>query len=148
MTKGMKLGHLLKGLTGYQLIGDPDKDIKGLVYDSRQVKTGYTFVALRGHELNGHDYLQDAVQRGAVALVAEEFEGLQANISKVRVANSREALSKLARQYYDPPFEALNLIGITGTNGKTTTSYREARRDWNSKLPFSWKNLSSSCHHT
>jgi UDP-N-acetylmuramoyl-L-alanyl-D-glutamate--2,6-diaminopimelate ligase len=123
MTKGMKLGHLLKGLIGYQLIGDPDKDIKGLVYDSRQVKTGYMFVALRGHELNGHDYLQDAVQRGAVALVAEEFEGLQANISKVRVANSREALSKLARQYYDPPFEALNLIGITGTNGKTTTSY-------------------------
>jgi UDP-N-acetylmuramoyl-L-alanyl-D-glutamate--2,6-diaminopimelate ligase len=119
----MKLGQLLKGMTSYDLKGDPEQEIKGLTYDSRQVKPGYLFVALRGHMLNGHNYLRDAVQNGAVALVAEELKGLEENVAAVRVPNSREALSKLAIQFYGHPFEDMTLIGITGTNGKTTTSY-------------------------
>lgn len=119
----MKLAHLLKGLKQYDLIGDQEQEIEGLTYDSRQIKPGYLFVALKGHALNGHDYLTDAVRNGAVALVAEEFKGLQENLAKVRVPNSREALSKLAIQFYGHPFKGMNLIGITGTNGKTTTSY-------------------------
>lgn len=123
MIPGMKLSYLLEGLTQYDLSGDPEQEIDGLVYDSRQVKPGYLFVALKGHALNGHHYLSDAIRKGAVALVAEEFEGLQGNQAKVRVPDSREALSKLATQLYEHPFEGMNLIGITGTNGKTTTSY-------------------------
>lgn len=119
----MKLGQLLKGVTISDFSGDPDREIKGLAYDSRKVKPGDLFVALTGHKENGHDYLNEAVKKGAVALVAEDFRGIQTDISKVRVPNSREALSKLAIQFYNSPFEGMNLIGITGTNGKTTTSY-------------------------
>jgi UDP-N-acetylmuramoyl-L-alanyl-D-glutamate--2,6-diaminopimelate ligase len=119
----MKLIHLLEGLKEYDLTGDPDQEIEGLGYDSRQIKPGHLFVALKGHALNGHHYMGDAVQNGAVALVGEGFSGLKGNLTKVRVPNSREALSKLAARFYDYPFRGINLIGITGTNGKTTTSY-------------------------
>jgi UDP-N-acetylmuramoyl-L-alanyl-D-glutamate--2,6-diaminopimelate ligase len=119
----MKLSHLLKGIALYDLSGKPDLEIKGLAYDSRQVEPGYLFVALRGHQQNGHDYLEDAVRKGAVALVAEEFKGMSEGVTQVKVPNSREALSRLAVQFYDTPCRGLNLIGITGTNGKTTTSY-------------------------
>ena len=73
--------------------------------------------------MNGHDYMDEAIEKGAVALVAEEFKGPYTGISKVRVRNAREALSKLAVQFYHYPCRDLNLIGVTGTNGKTTTSY-------------------------
>jgi UDP-N-acetylmuramoyl-L-alanyl-D-glutamate--2,6-diaminopimelate ligase len=119
----MKLGHLLEGLEEYNLTGDPEQEIEGVAYDSRQIKPGYLFVALKGHALNGHHYLRDAVQNGAVALVGEKFMGLRENLTTVRVPNSREALSKLAARFYDYPFRGVNLIGITGTNGKTSTSY-------------------------
>jgi UDP-N-acetylmuramoyl-L-alanyl-D-glutamate--2,6-diaminopimelate ligase len=119
----MKLIHLLEGLKEYDLTGDPELEIEGLAYDSRQIKPGHLFVALQGHALNGHHYLGDAVQNGAVALIGEKFSGLKGNLTKVRVPNSREALSKLAARFYEYPFKGMNLIGITGTNGKTTTSY-------------------------
>jgi UDP-N-acetylmuramoyl-L-alanyl-D-glutamate--2,6-diaminopimelate ligase len=119
----MKLNHLLKGVGLYNLSGNLDLEIKGLTYDSRQVQPGSLFVALRGHQQNGHDYLEDAVRKGAIALVAEEFKGIREDVTKVKVPNSREALSKLAVQFYDTPCRGLNLIGVTGTNGKTTTSY-------------------------
>jgi UDP-N-acetylmuramoyl-L-alanyl-D-glutamate--2,6-diaminopimelate ligase len=119
----MKLIHLLEGLKEYDLTGDPEQEVEGLAYDSRQIKPGHLFVALKGHALNGHQYLGDAVQNGAVALVGEEFAGLGGDLTKVRVPDSREALSKLAARFYDYPFKGMNLVGITGTNGKTTTSY-------------------------
>ncbi len=121
----MKLGQLLKGMTVYDLKGDLEQKVVGLAYDSRRVRPGYLFVARKGQKLNGHDYLRDAVQNGAVALVAEEFKGRphQEDVARVLVPDAGEALSKLAIQFYDHPFKGLNLIGITGTNGKTTTSY-------------------------
>lgn len=119
----MKLIYLLDGLKAYDLTGNPEQEIEGLSYDSRQIKPGDLFVALKGHALNGHHYLEDAVQNGAAALVGEEFTDLRENLTRVRVPNSREALSKLAARFYDYPFRGMNLIGITGTNGKTTTSY-------------------------
>ena len=119
----MKLGQLLKEVTVCDFNGDPEQEIEGLVYDSRRVKPGFMFIALKGHKDNGHIYIHEAVQNGAVALVAEEFKGLRANVSKARVTDSREALSKLATHFYNHPFKGMNIIGITGTNGKTTTSY-------------------------
>ena len=119
----MILGELVKGMSHYELSGDPEQPINGLAYDSRQVKPGNLFVALRGHEQDGHDYLRHALEKGAVALVGESFPGIGENVNRVRVKDSREALSKLSVLFYDHPFEGLNLIGITGTNGKTTTSY-------------------------
>jgi UDP-N-acetylmuramoyl-L-alanyl-D-glutamate--2,6-diaminopimelate ligase len=119
----MKLGQLITGMSHCQISGDPEQPINGLAYDSRQVKPGNLFVALRGHERDGHDYLGDALERGAMALVGESFLGIGENVTKVRVDDSREALSRLSIQFYNHPFDGLNLIGITGTNGKTTTSY-------------------------
>lgn len=119
----MKLIRLLEGLKTYDLAGDPEKEIEGVAYDSRQIKPGYLFVALKGHALNGHHYLEDAVQNGAVAWVSEESTRRRGDLTSVRVGNSREALSKIAARFYEYPFRGMNLIGITGTNGKTTTSY-------------------------
>ena len=114
----MILGELVKGMSHYELSGDPEQPINGLAYDSRQVQPGNLFVAIRGHEQDGHDYLRDALKKGAVALVGESFPGIGENVTRVRVKDSREALSKLSILFYDHPFEGLNLIGITGTNGK------------------------------
>ena len=119
----MKLEELVKGMIDFEIIGDSAQMINGLVYDSRRVKPGDLFVALRGHGQDGHDFFAEALSNGAVALVGERFPGLREDVTKIRVPDSREALSKLAIQFYRRPFERLNLIGITGTNGKTTTSY-------------------------
>lgn len=119
----MKLGHLLDGLEEYDLVGDPERDIDGMVYDSRQVKPGYLFVAIKGYTVDGHDYFRDAIQNGATVLVGETFEGLSGDLTRVCVPDSRDALWKLACQFYDRPFEGMNLIGVTGTNGKTSTCY-------------------------
>lgn len=119
----MRLGQLLNGIAITDLQGTREVEIAGLTYDSRSVKPGYLFVALRGHTVDGHDFIEDAVQRGASALVAEQFRRIDSKATMVRVRDSREALSELAVGLYDRPFKDMNLIGITGTNGKTTTSY-------------------------
>jgi UDP-N-acetylmuramoyl-L-alanyl-D-glutamate--2,6-diaminopimelate ligase len=119
----MKLGHLLEGLSEYDLDGNPEQEINGMVYDSRRVKPGYLFVAIKGFTVDGHDYLKDAIQNGASVVVGETFEGISGDLTRVRVPDSREALWKLACQFYDHPFEGMNLIGVTGTNGKTSTCY-------------------------
>jgi UDP-N-acetylmuramoyl-L-alanyl-D-glutamate--2,6-diaminopimelate ligase len=119
----MKLGQLLEGLADYDLDGHGELEIKGLDYDSRRIQVGDLFVAIRGYSQNGHDYLNDAIRNGAVALVAEEFRESHGEASKILVPDSREALSKLAARFYENPCNELDLIGIAGTNGKTTTSY-------------------------
>lgn len=119
----MKLEPLLQGVPLYDLDGRKNLEIKGLAYDSRQVKPGYLFVAIRGHEQDGHQYIPDALRNGAVAIVAEEFEDVDGDFIKIRVPDSREALSKMAVGFYENPCKNIDIIGITGTNGKTTTSY-------------------------
>lgn len=118
----MKLESLIEGIE-CDLQGDPALEVEGLAYDSRLVKPGYVFIAMRGHALDGHRFINQAVEKGAVAVVAEEFKKVPQRIVSVRVPESRRALSLLAVRFYRAPFEGMNLIGITGTNGKTTTSY-------------------------
>ena len=118
----MKLANLLKALDEYELDGNPELEITGLHYDSRKIEKDNLFIAIRGHSLNGYDYLLDALEKGATAVVAEKEEDSR-NITKIWVPNPRSALSKLAACFYDHPFNGMDVIGITGTNGKTTTSY-------------------------
>jgi UDP-N-acetylmuramoyl-L-alanyl-D-glutamate--2,6-diaminopimelate ligase len=123
MSETMKLGHILEGLDHTEFLGNPEDEIRGVVYDSRLAGPGYLFVALRGHRENGHRFIRNALDRGASAVVAEEIERISEDIARVRVPDSRKALSKIALRFYRNPFEGLSVIGITGTNGKTTTAY-------------------------
>ncbi|MFC1883766.1 UDP-N-acetylmuramoyl-L-alanyl-D-glutamate--2,6-diaminopimelate ligase [Thermodesulfobacteriota bacterium] len=122
---GMTLKELLDGFAPESLEIGLDTDVKGIAYDSRKLKPGYLFVALEGREMDGHNYIHDAIERGAIAVVFEHdlVDGVDSGVPMVKVSNSREVLSKLAVKYFRYPFEGMNLIGITGTNGKTTTSY-------------------------
>jgi UDP-N-acetylmuramoyl-L-alanyl-D-glutamate--2,6-diaminopimelate ligase len=119
----MKLGQILAGLDDHELHGGKELEISGVAYDSRGVTSGNLFVALRGHREDGHRFIESALQRGAAAVVAEDIRGIPEGVARVKVADSRKALSKLALQFYGNPCRGLHLIGITGTNGKTTTSF-------------------------
>lgn len=121
--ENMKLGQILEGLSHFDLRGDPALEIAGLAYDSRQVKPGDLFVAIRGHLSDGHRFIEKAVEKGAVAVAAESLPGRNPAVATVLVPDTRRALSKLALAFYANPFQHAILIGITGTNGKTTTSY-------------------------
>lgn len=97
-------------------------EILGITADSRQVKPGYLFVALKGTAVDGHQFIQKAIDMGAVAVIAENSNGVTSPQQIIIVNNAAEALGKLAHAFYDFPSTQLKLIGITGTNGKTTTA--------------------------
>ncbi len=100
---------------------NPNVEIKGIAYDSRKVKEGYLFVAIRGFETDGHKYIESALANGAVAVLGED--DINGDFTYVRVKDSRRALAMCGAQFYGHPERKLKIIGITGTNGKTTTSY-------------------------
>lgn len=117
----MLLHQLLLNLDGIDLGGKPNIEIKALTADSRNVGAGALFVAMRGTDNDGHDFLNDALDRGAVAAVGERDDpGL--GIPYFRVPDSRLAWAQLAAAWHDHPSEKLVLIGVTGTDGKTTTT--------------------------
>lgn len=102
--------------------GPLDQSIDKLSFDSRQVGPGTVFVAVRGTQTDGHDYIGMAVAKGAAAIVAETLpQDLQAGVTYLKVADSAAALGQMASHYYGQPSRELQLIGVTGTNGKTTT---------------------------
>ena len=117
------LADLVKQIPGAKCNGDARIVARGIAYDSRKVRPGDIFVAVKGSEQDGHKYIGDAISRGAVAVVAQENIMDIHSVPVVNVPDSRRALSRLASVYYDWPQEELVLVGITGTNGKTTTSY-------------------------
>ena len=103
-----------------------DEPITGVTADSRQVEPGNLFVAVAGHIADGHDFIAEAIQRGARAIVFEKenyAEVIPDGVSAVRVADSRRAAAEIAAQFWDYPSDDLVLVGITGTNGKTTTAF-------------------------
>ncbi|MFP4036304.1 MAG: UDP-N-acetylmuramoyl-L-alanyl-D-glutamate--2,6-diaminopimelate ligase [Desulfobacteraceae bacterium] len=120
----MRFSQLLKGLEVLERMGaGADPEVKGLAYDSRKAAPGCVFVALRGLSHDGHQFINEALQRGAAAVVAEELKDLDHETPAVRVNDSRKALALLSSRFYGSPQEELELIGITGTNGKTSTTY-------------------------
>lgn len=118
----MKLRDLLADTDDVAVTGDPDTDIAGLSIDTRTLEPGDVFVALRGGQLEDrHEFLDDAVQAGASAVVVEDAIDLP--VATVRVASTRRSLPAMAARFYDAPARSLRMVGVTGTNGKTTTTY-------------------------
>jgi UDP-N-acetylmuramoyl-L-alanyl-D-glutamate--2,6-diaminopimelate ligase len=122
----MQLRQLLKSIITDDPESIPDLWIEGLAYDSRKVKPGFLFIAVRGHLQDGHKFINAAIANGAVAVVGESLKDVGPVRNQavfIEVPDSRAALSALSVNYFVIPFSGINLIGITGTNGKTTTSY-------------------------
>lgn len=118
----MKLREIIKDSGVVSLRGNENFEITSVCSDSRKVTEGALFIAVRGFASDGHDYIKAAVEKGAVAIVYEDdsyVEGLTQTL--VKVSSSRRALALMAANFYDNPSRKLTLIGITGTNGKTTT---------------------------
>ncbi len=122
----MTINDILRGLPVEQLTVSQsaalDAEVAGVTQDSRLVKSGFVFVAIAGTAQDGHDYLAQALKQGAVAVVhSKEFAG-EAGV-KIRVEDARKTLARLAARFYGDPSRSMRVVGITGTNGKTTTSY-------------------------
>ena len=99
-------------------------EIKGLDYDSRRVRRGFAFVAMRGETTDGNRYLDQAIANGAVAIVSDSAEvPPRPDVAWARVVHGRRALARLSANFYKRPAERLSGTGITGTNGKTTTAF-------------------------
>ncbi len=118
----MKLSKLLEGVEIRKITGETLKEIEGIAYHSNQVEKGLLFVAIRGMEMDGHQFIRKAIQRGAEAVLLEEEREIP-NRTMILVPNSRKALAKISSNFYGNPSSQVRLIGITGTNGKTTTTY-------------------------
>ncbi len=105
------------------VLGSTDIDIDTITADSREVKEGTLFIARRGVSVDAHDFISDVVEAGAAAVICEEFpEVIRQGVTYIKVSDSSAALGYIAANYYDNPSEKFQLIGITGTNGKTTTA--------------------------
>ena len=117
------LSTLLLSTAVDSFITEADPTIKALQYDSRRVEAGDCFFAIRGTQSDGHDYIASAIEKGASAIVCEELPQQQIQgVSYVVVADSNAAMADMAAAFYDYPSEELKLVGVTGTNGKTTTA--------------------------
>jgi UDP-N-acetylmuramyl-tripeptide synthetase len=120
----MKLSQLINQLSHYECLNKKtDVNVTGIHYDSRKIKPGHIFVAMRGHQTDGHHYIPQAIKNGACAIVAETENQDHSNVIYIHVPDSRYALADLAQTFYGNPSHKICLLGITGTNGKTTTAY-------------------------
>ncbi len=116
--------ELLNGVDVVNFKGDEGVEISGVSFDSNKVKEGYLFVALRGENADGHNYIESALNNGASALIVEKLNDVSSKeISVAQVNDSRAALAVVSANFFGHPTKELTLVGITGTNGKTTITY-------------------------
>ena len=126
----MELTQLLNSVNAIQVTGEIQRrDVADIVYDSRKVQKNSLFVAIKGFKTDGHKFLQDAINKGAVGVVINDEKSIpdelihHAQVCKILVSDSRKALAELSKGFYKDPTSKLSLIGITGTNGKTTSTF-------------------------
>lgn len=117
----MKLNKLVSGLDIIEVKGDMEREISGVQIDSRQVDKNYLFVAVRGTAADGHNYIGKAIEKGASAVLCEEIPAdADESVTYVKVANTEQTTGSVATAFYGNPTSKLKLVGVTGTNGKTT----------------------------
>ena len=118
----VRLENLLKSIQIKKSYNEKDLNIDGISYHSKKVTNGHLFVCIKGYKTDGHKYLPQAIENGAVAAIVEEFQA-DISIPQYVVENSRIALARLGAAFYNNPSKKMKMIGITATNGKTTTSF-------------------------
>ena len=117
----MKLSELLKNVNPQAIVGDAGIDVTGVKIDSRQVSSGSLFVAVRGTQVDGHQFISKAVEKGAKVVMCENLpDSLADGVTYVQVTTTEDAVGPVATQFYGDPTSKLKLVGVTGTNGKTT----------------------------
>ena len=119
----MKLSTLVHHLGSMGTYNLCDIEITGITNDSRKVRPGYLYVAIKGYKADGHNFIKKSIECGAQAIVSEERSSLDTNIPQIIVRDTRKALSSLSCCFYNNPSQKINLVGVTGTNGKTTTTF-------------------------
>ncbi len=119
----MKLNELIKNIEPLEVNGDINVEIGGVEIDSRNIEQGYLFIAMRGTQTDGHRYIATAIEKGATAVLCEDLpEELTKDVTYIKIADSEEACGKVATAFFGNPTKYLKLVGVTGTNGKTTTA--------------------------
>ena len=119
----MELSRLLEGVETLTLAGSTGVAVEAICYDSRQVRAGHLFAAMRGEHCDGNEFAGAAIEQGAIAVLSERQPPPHARATWIQVPSARRALARAAANFYRHPARALKLVGITGTNGKTTTSF-------------------------
>ncbi len=124
----MELKKLLQGIEGIKVKGSLEIDIKDITNDSRKVKNGSLFIAIKGFETDGHKFIKDVIEKNVSAIMLQEGESLKEvasleNVTILVAPDTRKALAIISSNFYGNPAEKLKIIGVTGTKGKTTTTY-------------------------
>jgi UDP-N-acetylmuramoyl-L-alanyl-D-glutamate--2,6-diaminopimelate ligase len=119
----MKLSEVLRGIKYKLLDGNEDLEINKLEYDSRKIEANDVFVCVKGYQTDGHRYVDSAVEKGAVAIICQDQVAIKPGITYIKVEDTRKALAVAASNFYGSPKDKLKLIGVTGTNGKTTSTF-------------------------
>ncbi|MGM9710319.1 MAG: UDP-N-acetylmuramoyl-L-alanyl-D-glutamate--2,6-diaminopimelate ligase [Prevotella sp.] len=117
----MKLKELLASIRPLDIIGDAEADITGVNIDSRRIENGHLFVAMKGTQVDGHRFIPKAIELGARAVLCEDMpEEPQSGVTYIKVESTEDSVGKVATMFYGDPSRKLHLVGVTGTNGKTT----------------------------
>jgi UDP-N-acetylmuramoyl-L-alanyl-D-glutamate--2,6-diaminopimelate ligase len=117
-----KLNEILRGIKILDNIGEKNRPISKLVFDSRKAEKDCLFIAVKGTQVDGHTFIPQVIEKGATAIICEEMPAPTEGVTYVKVENSALTLGEVAANFYDNPTISLKIIGITGTNGKTTTA--------------------------
>ena len=117
----MKINELLKGIKILDIKGDDNRDVMGVEIDSRNISSSYMFVAMRGTVTDGHTYIAKAIEKGASVIVCEELPSdIKEDVTYVRVESTEDCVGRISTVFHGNPSAHLRLVGVTGTNGKTT----------------------------
>ena len=117
----MKLSELLKNVEVLNILGNEDIEISGVNIDSRRIEAGHLFVAIPGTQTDGHKFIPKAIEQGAVAVLCEYFPNKrEPGITYIAVESTEDCVGEVATQFYGEPSKKLKLVGVTGTNGKSS----------------------------
>ena len=119
----MILKSLLKGLDYEVIKGNEESKVQNIRYDNRKIEQGDAFVCVKGFKVDGHSFIGDAIKKGARVLIVQEEVSVQEDITIIKVKDTRKALAIMSSNYFGNPKDKLKIIGITGTNGKTTSAF-------------------------